>query len=151
MNIKLLQNNFKFLNELITLNNGFNRTIALLFLFLCLGVNEVKGQNNYTLVTDVSQLTVGSKYIISSSGSSGSAFVMSYQNTNNRPQATSAVTISSNMISVAPAIAGLSDLAKPYELILGGTSGNWTLTDVNGIAISSVSGTNNYLKSKSKN
>jgi hypothetical protein len=54
MNIKLLQNNFKFLNELITLNNGFNRTLALLLLFLCFGVNEVEGQTATITITNSS-------------------------------------------------------------------------------------------------
>jgi hypothetical protein len=41
MNIKLILNNFKFLNELITLNNGFNRTIAVMI--------QQHGFNRYNL------------------------------------------------------------------------------------------------------
>lgn len=149
MKSKLFDTYFAFLTLLINKNNSFRSTRLLLLaaLIMLFGVNEVKGQCNYTLVTNVSQLTSGSKYIIASSGTTGSSAVMGYQNTNNRPQATSLATVSSSVISTIPANTGTNDTSKPYELTLGGSSGAWTLTDVDGISISSTTATNNYLKS----
>lgn len=54
MKSKLLDPYFAFLNELITLNNGFNRTVVVLILFLCFGVNEVKGQTATITITNSS-------------------------------------------------------------------------------------------------
>ena len=133
--------------KILSQSNRFKvNAFSVLTLVLLFGANEMKGQSSYTLVTSTSQLTAGSKYIIASSGASGSTAVMGYQNTNNRPQATTAHTIASSTISTTPASAGASNTSSPYELTLGGTSGLWTLTDVNAVAISSASSSSNHLK-----
>lgn len=142
--------NLKFTTILLPVINYLTTSInlkklAFFVLFIFFGLIEMKGQSSYTLVTSESQLTSGSKYIISSSGTDGTAVVMGYQNTNNRPEATSSATIASSLISATPAEAGTSDAAKPYELTLGGSTGVWTLIDINGVQISSTTGTSSNL------
>lgn len=102
---------------------------TLLLLLALMGVSERGwGQATYVLCTSSSDLTAGSKYLIVSSQSNGTARVMGYQSTNNRPQATNSVTISSGSITTVVATS-IDDLTRGYELTLGGTSGAWTFQD----------------------
>ncbi|MFN8260616.1 MAG: InlB B-repeat-containing protein [Chitinophagales bacterium] len=130
--------------------NKFYTSLLLTFL-LFIGGNAF-GQNTYKLITSTSDLVAGEKYIISSSQTAGSGrLVLGYQNTNNRPQATSTVTIATGTpvsITTTPATATV-DLAKAYEITLGGSSGSWTLYDnVYNIYLVPATGSssNNYLK-----
>ncbi len=105
------------------------RLLFLSLLVMLMGVGaEGWGQTTYNLCTSVSDLTAGSKYIIVSSQSNGTARAMGYQNTNNRPQSTTEVTISSSSLTTTVA-SSAGDLAKAYEITLGGTSGAWTMQD----------------------
>ncbi|PZU80019.1 MAG: hypothetical protein DI529_17010 [Chryseobacterium sp.] len=107
----------------------------------------VFAQSTYKLVTSATDLVSGAKYVVAS-GSTGSVRLLGYENTNNRPQATTAVTVSSSTVSVSPATAS-TDQASAYEITLSGTTGAWVLTDaVNSIILgpSAGTGSNNYLK-----
>ena len=102
---------------------------------------------SYTLCTSASDLVAGAKYIIVSSATNGTASAMGYQSTNNRPIATTTVTIASGVISTNVATA-TADLVKPYELTLGGSTGAWTFYDaVYAGYIYAGSSSSNYLKS----
>lgn len=115
----------------------------LMALFSVLGFS----QSTYTLVTSVSGLEAGAKYLVAN-GQSGTVTLLGYQNTNNRPEASATATVTSNTLTVTPATA-VADQAKPYEITLGGTSGAWVLNDdVYGTVLGPDKGntTNNYLK-----
>lgn len=103
------------------------------------------GQSTYTLVTSVSGLEAGAKYLIAD-GTSGSVSLLGYQNTNNRPEVSGTVT--SGTITITPATLS-GDQTKPFEITLGGASGAWVLNDeVTGIVLGPSKGNNgnNYLK-----
>ncbi|HNK75505.1 MAG TPA: hypothetical protein PKG70_11680, partial [Chitinophagales bacterium] len=87
--------------------------ISLVLFFFISG--NTFGQNKYKLITSTSDLVAGDKYIISSAQSGAPAQVLGYQNTNNRPQATTGApyTISSNIITATPATVN-TDNASPY-------------------------------------
>ncbi len=106
-------------------------------------------EKNYVLITSTSDLEAGKKYIIASAAS-GTASLLGYQNTNNRPVATlSPYTIASGNITATPA-GTLGVTTSPYELTLGGSSGAWTLTDgATGINLQATSSSSNFLKSGS--
>ncbi|MCL2289706.1 MAG: chitobiase/beta-hexosaminidase C-terminal domain-containing protein, partial [Bacteroidetes bacterium] len=99
----------------------------------------------YQLVTSASQLIAGERYLLASAAGASSR-ALGRQNTNNR--AANLITISSNKIVTFYAISPSEDVL-PFELILGGTDGNWTLFDeVNDIFLGpdKGSGTGNHLK-----
>ena len=112
---------------------------------------EISKGQTYTLCTSTSDLVAGGKYIIVSSQSNGTAYALGYQNTNNRPQATTSVTISSGTISGVVTATSIGDLGKPYEITLGGSNGAWTLYDaVYGGYLYAASSSKNYLRNKSE-
>ena len=112
-----------------------------------LHVTEGPVVKTYTLVTDVSQLEAGKKYLIVNSATAGNRQALGLQNTSNRAQsAVTVVTGSPNTITTLPA--STSSGTEPFELTLGGSTGAWTLYDaVNGYNLGpALSGGNNHLK-----
>lgn len=106
------------------------------------------GQNTYKLITSTTDLVAGEIYLIGSSNTT-STQLLGYQNSNNRPQATGgAYTITSGTIPATIATA-TGDLTKPYEIVLGGSTGLWTLFDplYNGY-LYAASTSNNYLRTQ---
>jgi uncharacterized repeat protein (TIGR02543 family) len=79
----------------------------------------------YDLVTSESQLVAGKKYLIVNSKIDGTRKSLSRQNGNNRYGID--VTVSNSKIFTFPAINSSDDL--PFEIILGGIPGAWTLAD----------------------
>ena len=132
----------------VSSRNNFSLSFKFLgiLLFVLLVSGKMVGQATYTLCTSTADLVSGSKYIIVSSQTTGTAYPMGYQNTNNRPQAT-AVTIASSAISTTVATAS-GDLTKAYELTLGGSTGAWTLQDplYTNYYLKATSSASNYLQ-----
>lgn len=118
-----------------------------------LTVNAAPVSKTYTLCTSTADLISGANYIIAST-QSGSAQVLGYQNTNNRPQATvtggAPFAVTSSQITLIPATVS-TNVDNPYEITLGGSSGAWTLRDaVSGNYLAATGGnSNNYLKTGS--
>ncbi|HLV23653.1 MAG TPA: T9SS sorting signal type C domain-containing protein [Moheibacter sp.] len=110
-----------------------------------LNVTEGPVVKTYTLVTDVSQLEAGKKYLIANSATAGDGQALGLQNPNYRAQ--SAVTVVMglpNTITTLPA--STPSGTEPFELTLGGSTGAWTFQDVvNGGFLYPVSG-KNYLR-----
>jgi len=139
----------KTLNNPAFTRSRFNifKNLSAFALVMMLGVNGVMGQTTYTLCTSTSDLVAGTKYIVVSSQTNGSAYALGYQNTSNRAQV--AVTISSSTVSITPATSN-SQTTSVFELTLGGSTGLWTLNDAaNSTLIGSTSSSNNYLKANS--
>ena len=106
------------------------------------------GQKTYKLITSVSDLTAGSKYLIVSRNTQGSGYALGYQATSNRPIA--AVSIDTSL-QITTSVATVStDMTNPYELTLGGATGSWSIYDsVNNGYIYASSNSSNYLKTQS--
>jgi hypothetical protein len=120
---------------------------SLMVLLFCLGLTSSWGQSTYKLVTSTSDLEANAKYLVAS-GSSGSVYLLGYQNTNNRPQSSTSYTVSSGNISLTPSTATSGRGA--YELTLQGSAGAWKLYDaVNGTILGPGTGNNNHLKENS--
>lgn len=106
----------------------------------------VFGQTTYQLVTSETDLVAGEKYLIASAND-GSVDFLGWQNTNNRPQTTSAYTVASGQVLLTPASAS-TDHDSAYEITLDGSTGAWVLKDaVNGTVLGpATSGSSNHLK-----
>lgn len=108
------------------------------------------GQVTYKLISSTTDLVAGEKYIIVSSQTAGSGrSAMGYQNSNNRPQSTTSVTVvAGSPVSIATTPAtSTGDLTKAYEITLGGSSGAWTLYDsIYAGYLYAASSSSNYLR-----
>ncbi|MFP9099743.1 beta strand repeat-containing protein [Flavobacterium sp. RHBU_24] len=117
---------------------------------MLLGVNVTWGQKTYKLVTSTAELSSGSKYVILS-GTGATAYILSYQNTNNRPEASATVSVSSSLVNTTVATA-TGDTAKGYEFTLGGSSGAWSLFDpLYAGYLYAASSSSNYLRTQTTN
>lgn len=102
----------------------------------------------YTLVTDVSQLEAGKKYLIVNSGNATSnARAVGSQNDNNRAQSDQLTIVNSGgNMTITTLVADSNSSTAPFEFFLGGSSGAWTFQDVvNTGLLYPVSG-ENYLR-----
>ncbi len=111
-----------------------------LFAMLALGVGNAWGET-YELVTSISDLEAGAKYIVGNSASTSSIFMSTATNTNNR-KVTSAITITDNKVTITEDV---------LILELGGETGAWTFKTTNylgtqGFLTSAATGKNNYCK-----
>ncbi|MCL2028308.1 MAG: lamin tail domain-containing protein, partial [Bacteroidales bacterium] len=97
-----------------------NETVAL----TGTGIEPIE-RKRYKLVTNVSQLEAGAKYLIVGQ-SGGVTRAMSRHNTTNNRH-TEPVTLVSDTITTA--IGTTTDAALPFEITLGGADGAWTLYD----------------------
>jgi M6 family metalloprotease-like protein len=86
------------------------------------------GDGSYTLVTSASDLVAGAKYVIA--GRKGdNIYGLGYQKSNNRDGVLIAESSTIPESFVAEAAASTSDETHIYNIVLGGVSGNYTLTD----------------------
>lgn len=102
----------------------------------------------YTLVTDVSQLEAGKKYLIVNSGNATSnARAVGSQNDNNRAQSDQLTIVNSGgNMTITTLVADSNSSTAPFEFLLGGSPGAWTIQDVvNTGLLYPVSG-QNYLR-----
>ena len=107
---------------------------------LALGVGNAWGET-YELVTSISDLEAGAKYIVGNSASTSSIFMSTATNANNR-KVTSAITITDNKVTITEDV---------LILELGGETGAWTFKTTNylgtqGFLTSAASGKNNHCK-----
>ena len=105
------------------------------------GEDGDKDGETYELVTSISDLEAGAKYIVGNSASTSSIFMSTATNTNNR-KVTSAITITDNKVTITEDV---------LILELGGETGAWTFKTTNylgtqGFLTSAASGSNNYCK-----
>ena len=83
-------------------------------------------QTTYTKINSVAELEAGAKYILVGYNNDGQAFVMSYQKNNNRH----AIEIVDEGGSITTNVAlSSSSQTEPYEFTLGGSAGEWTITE----------------------
>ena len=105
------------------------------------GEDGDKDGETYELVTSISDLEAGAKYIVGNSASTSSIFMSTATNTNNR-KVTSAITITDNKVTITEDV---------LILELGGETGAWTFKTTNyigtqGFLTSAASGSNNHCK-----
>ena len=99
----------------------------------------------YTIVNSASQLEVGARYILVGYDNDGQAFVMSYQKSNNRH----AITINENGgVIMATVATDPNQQDAPYEFILGGSTGAWTIYDPVNNGYLYAPGGGNYLRTQ---
>lgn len=122
---------------------------AMMLLSCRVGVFGQDGQNTYKLVTSESQLEAGGVYLIASSADDGKAYVLSFDNGNNRKGVSITVTNASIICEVATET---GDKTHPYELVLGGKVGAWTFFNaVNNAYLNATNTTSsNWLKTIEK-
>lgn len=114
--------------------------LFIITMLLTLGVGTAWGET-YELVTSISGLEAGAKYIVGNSASISSIFMSTAINTNNR-KVTSAITITDNKVTITEDV---------LILELGGETGAWTFKTTNylgtqGFLTSAASGNNNHCK-----
>ena len=105
------------------------------------GEDSDKDGLTYELVTSISDLETGAKYIVGNSASTSSIFMSTATNANNR-KVTSAITITDNKVTITEDV---------LILELGGETGAWTFKTTNyigtqGFLTSAASGSNNHCK-----
>ena len=105
------------------------------------GEDGDKDGETYELVTSISDLEAGAKYIVGNSASTSSIFMSTATNTNNR-KVTSAITITDNKVTITEDV---------LILELGGETDAWTFKTTNyigtqGFLTSAASGSNNHCK-----
>ena len=102
-------------------------------------------QNTYTMITSASGLEAGAQYILVGYDDDGNAYVMSYQKSNNRH----AVNISEQGGVITATVAtDPNSQTEPFEFILGGSTGAWTIYDPLKDGYLYAPGGGNYLKTQ---
>lgn len=120
----------------------------LLFSLLTLVMGfSVKAQTNtYSMVTSTSELYVGAKVLlVGYNDAADSAFMMSYQKSNNRHAVYTTQT--GNSISTSVAVSATSE-TEPFEFTVGGSEGAWTFYDELKSGYLYAAGGGNYLKTQ---
>lgn len=122
--------------------------LLLSLLTLVMGFSAMAQTNTYTMVTSTSQLYAGAKVLlVGYTDDADSAFMMSYQKSNNRHAVYTAQT--GNSISTAVAAASSSQ-TEPFELTVGGSEGAWTFYDELKGGYLYAAGGGNYLKTQTQ-
>lgn len=106
-------------------NLSLTSRLLILLLGSMMCVNVLSEEKTYTLVTDVSNLSVNDKVILVGYNTDNDAFALGIAASNNRKS--TPVTISNDEVTVD--IAAQSTDEKVYELTLGQSNGKWTFMD----------------------
>ncbi len=115
-------------------------------LTLVMGFSAKAQTNTYSMVTSTSELYVGAKVLlVGYSDAADSAFMMSYQKSNNRHAVYTTQTGSS--ISTSVAVSATSD-TEPFEFTVGGGEGAWTFYDEVKGGYLYAAGGGNYLRTQ---
>lgn len=115
-------------------------------LAMVMGFGAMAQTNTYNMVTSTSELYVGAKVLlVGYNDAADSAFMMSYQKSNNRHAVYTTQTGSS--ISTSVAVSATSD-TKPFEFTVGGGEGAWTFYDEVKGGYLYAAGGGNYLKTQ---
>ena len=119
---------------------------TLLFLAAVLMSLSMMAQaNTYTMINSEASLSAGDKVILVGFNDDGTAYVMSYQKTNNRHAVEIDVAGGSITTEVATSA---SSQTEPYEFTVGGSTGAWTFFDALNNGYLYASGGGNYLKTQ---
>ena len=104
--------------------------------------------NTYTKINSESELNAGDKVLLVGFNNDGQAFAMSWQKSNNR----GAVAVEENGGSISTSVAvSSSSETEPYELTIGGDSGEWTFFDEVNNGYLYTPGGGNYLRTQGTN
>lgn len=115
-------------------------------LAMVMGFGAMAQTNTYNMVTSTSELYVGAKVLlVGYNDAADSAFMMSYQKSNNRHAVYTTQTGSS--ISTSVAVSATSD-TEPFEFTVGGGEGAWTFYDEVKGGYLYAAGGGNYLKTQ---
>lgn len=115
-------------------------------LALVMGFGAKAQTKTYSMVTSTSELYVGAKVLlVGYNDAADSAFMMSYQKSNNRHAVYTTQTGSS--ISTSVAVSATSD-TEPFEFTVGGNEGAWTFYDELKSGYLYAAGGGNYLKTQ---
>ena len=126
------------------MKKGLLSIIAMAVLMLATSLSFA--QTTYTKVTSASGLEAGAQYILVGFDNDGQAFVMSYQKSNNRH----AIAINESDGTITATVAtDPSQQDMPFEFILGGSAGDWTLYDPLNEGYLYAPGGGNYLRTQS--
>lgn len=120
------------------------KTLLLLAVVL-MGLGMMAQTNTYTMVTSASQLGAGDKVLLVGFNE-GSAYVMSYQKSNNRHAID--ITVSGDAISTSVATSSSSQ-TEPFEITIGMDGGSFTFFDELNNGYLYAAGGGNYLKTQS--
>lgn len=113
---------------------------------MVMGFGAMAQTNTYNMVTSTSELYVGAKVLlVGYNDAADSAFMMSYQKSNNRHAVYTTQTGSS--ISTSVAVSATSD-TEPFEFTVGGGEGAWTFYDEVKGGYLYAAGGGNYLKTQ---
>lgn len=106
-----------------------------------------RAQTSYALVTSNAGLEVGVQYLIVGFEEDGSAYAMSYQKSNNRH----AVNVSEDGGTIVATVAtDPNSQSEPFEFVLGGAEGAWTLYDPLKEGYLNAPGGGNYLRTQTE-
>ena len=120
---------------------------TLLFLAIMLMGLSVMAQSTYTMITSASDLSAGDKVILVGYDDNGTAYVMSYQKTNNRH----AIEIADNGGTITTTVAtSASSQTEPFEITIGQSNGAWTFFDALNNGYLCAPGGGNYLKTQAE-
>lgn len=115
-------------------------------LALVMGFGAKAQTKTYSMVTSTSELYVGAKVLlVGYNDAADSAFMMSYQKSNNRHAVYTTQTGSS--ISTSVAVSATSE-TEPFEFTVGGNEGAWTFYDELKSGYLYAAGGGNYLKTQ---